>query len=527
MDPQVKKKSRFGVSTKTAVVCGLVVLILFGLSGFVFFNLEKNIVGAVMNEYVEKVDHTIDKQGAIQQKSMKDRIKVNTTICSIISSTFLYNLDTEGLKFTLRPYMDFPEIQAIRVLDFENKPFFAIWKTPDISTGVAIPEDLKLDDQLSTSQDSYYGKEKVGSVQLYFTDKLLQDQLAQSKKEASENIASVSRMVDGKLNSAVQLQILVVIAAIVVLVVTIVLSLRIVAIRPLSRIVTGMRESIHHVATGADEVSSASQSLAEAASQQAAAIEETSSAMEEMSSMTKQNSTNANHADSLMKEANQVVGRANDSMTAMIKSIDEITFATEETSKIVKTIDEIAFQTNLLALNAAVEAARAGEAGAGFAVVADEVRNLALRSADAAKNTTDLIEKTVKKVRDGSELVTKTNEAFASVAESSVKVSELVSEIAAASGDQAQGIDQVNRTVTEIDKVVQQNAAHAEESASASQEMHGQTEKMIVMVEELVRLIKGARSEKNGSAIIPDHTPRDDDTLLELNRENEPKGLTF
>jgi len=169
----------------------------------------------------------------------------------------------------------------------------------------------------------------------------------------------------------------------------------------------------------------------------------------------------------------------------------DISEASEETQKIVKTIDEIAFQTNLLALNAAVEAARAGEAGAGFAVVADEVRNLAMRAADAAKNTSGMIEGTVKKIKDGSDLVTTTNEAFTEVATSASKVGELVGEIAAASNEQAQGIEQVNRAVAEMDKVTQQNAANAEESAGASEEMRGQAEQMKDVIAELLVLVSG------------------------------------
>ena len=203
--------------------------------------------------------------------------------------------------------------------------------------------------------------------------------------------------------------------------------------KPLNRVIEGLNAGSDQVASSSGQVSSASQSLAEGSSEQAASIEETSSSLEEMSSMTKQNANNANQADNLMKEANQVVGQANDSMTELTGSMEEISKASEDTSKIIKTIDEIAFQTNLLALNAAVEAARAGEAGAGFAVVADEVRNLAMRAAEAAKNTASLIEGTVKKVGDGSGLVTRTNEAFVKVAESAGKVGELVSEIAAAS----------------------------------------------------------------------------------------------
>lgn len=266
--------------------------------------------------------------------------------------------------------------------------------------------------------------------------------------------------------------------------------------KAITRVVDGLNEGAEQVASASGQVSTASQSLAEGASEQAASVEETSSSLEEMASMTQQNADNATQADTLMKEANQIVTSANHSMGELTQSMEEISKASEQTSKIIKTIDEIAFQTNLLALNAAVEAARAGEAGAGFAVVADEVRNLAMRAAEAAKNTASLIEGTVKKVNDGGDLVSKTNDAFTEVAKATSKVGELVGEIAAASSEQAQGVTQINTAVNEVDKVTQQNAASAEESASAAEEMNAQAEQMRGYVSELIALVNGAGQGK-------------------------------
>jgi methyl-accepting chemotaxis protein len=209
-----------------------------------------------------------------------------------------------------------------------------------------------------------------------------------------------------------------------------------------------------------------SQNLSEAASEQAAALEETSSSLEQMSSMTHQNGENTARANELMTKAQEVTKKANLSMDDLTASMKEMAQASEQTQKIVKTIDEIAFQTNLLALNAAVEAARAGEAGTGFAVVASEVRNLALRAAEAAKSTSNLMVDIVGRIKSGANMVAAMNSAFQQLNTGSAQAVEVMGQIAAASREQTQGIDQINKAVAEMNKVTQQNAASAQELAS-------------------------------------------------------------
>jgi len=199
---------------------------------------------------------------------------------------------------------------------------------------------------------------------------------------------------------------------------------------------------------------------------QASSVEEISASLEEMSSMTRRNADNAAQVNELMKHAGSVVSKANNSIDGMTVSMEDIFKAGEETSKIIKTIDEIAFQTNLLALNAAIEAARAGESGAGFAVVADEVRNLAMRTAESSKNTEVLIEGMVKKIKNGSVILNSVNESFTEISEVTSDAGKLTDEIAAASGEQADGITHIAGGIADVDKITQQNAAGAEELAA-------------------------------------------------------------
>jgi len=253
----------------------------------------------------------------------------------------------------------------------------------------------------------------------------------------------------------------------------------------------GLDDGAQQVAHASADLSSSGQSLAEGSLEQAASIEETASSLESMSAMTKQNANRANEAKDMMANFGKIVIDVKEQMAAMVKAINEMAASSEKTGKIIKTIDEIAFQTNLLALNAAVEAARAGEAGAGFAVVADEVRNLAIRAAEAARETSTLIESTIESVKNSDQFTKNTQEAFEKNAQIASKVTTIVDEIAAASNEQAQGIGQVTLAVAQIDRVTQQNAATAQQSAAATESLKTQAEKMKRVVADLVEQIGG------------------------------------
>lgn len=274
----------------------------------------------------------------------------------------------------------------------------------------------------------------------------------------------------------------------------------------LNDVISSISTAAEQVSAGSRQVSDSSVELSQGATEQASSIEELTASLEEISTQTRLNAENAAQASSLAENVKTIALNGNKHMKEMLNAMDDINDSSSNISKIIKVIDEIAFQTNILALNAAVEAARAGQHGKGFAVVAEEVRNLAARSANAAKETTDMIEGSIRKVEGGTKIANETAEALGLIVDGVAKAADLVGNIAEASNEQAAGIEQINQGIMQVSQVIQANSATSEESAAASEELSSQAEVLSEQVDRftLKKAVRSTDNYKGDGEINPD-----------------------
>ncbi len=468
------------------IILAAIILIFISMTSVIIFDVRRSYYHQ-HQELIETLKDQQREEGKLLNELILHKGQAIANLLTKTASGLIVGFDFDTLDQLAKDTIQDPDIAFINFFDNEGKR---------IASKGKFSKDLTL-----INKKIFFENEKVGKVQIGLKHDLIRKKMSDISKGIEKISKEKELRAKKDLSSLITLISTIALIGLSILCGIIYVMVSKIIVNPLIKIISQLKESSSQVASASSQVSSASQHLAEGASEQASSLEETSASLEELSSMTRQNADNASEAKAARNEAYKSLMAASRAMKETIEAMGRIRSSGEETAKIIKTIDEIAFQTNLLALNAAVEAARAGEAGAGFAVVADEVRNLAMRSAEAAKSTQDLIEKTVDDISKGSELLEKTNGAFEETVKNNKQVGGLIDEIAVASEEQAKGIEQINKAVSEMDKVVQQTASNAQQSASASGQLHAQAEEMRKVVDELVRLVEG-NSIKEGSARV-------------------------
>ena len=526
---------KFGIAIKTALACAALIVIMLTINVLVFSRLESNLVTLIFDQYVQKIDQTIERQADKQMEDLKTSVSINVQVLSNAAAFFMYNLDKPSLENMLSAYIALPDLMAVNVKDEKGGPFVAIWKNPQTQMQRELPEDLELNEAFSSTIDAVYKEEKVGTLKVYFTDALLKENMDKGKLAANADITHFKTTVDKKMRQAMWLQSFIALSVVVLLIAAIVLILRVVAVKPLktltkmvvdlvegegdltkrlqistndeigalaqwfNRFIERMQGLIKEIASNAailnsssadmshvaDDLSSGSVGMSDRSNKVAEAAEMMSGNMSSVASASEEAASNVQMVASATEEmkatvaeiarnseqARTVTEEAVEKAQNASGQVHELGKAADEISKVTEVITEISDQTNLLALNATIEAARAGEAGKGFAVVANEIKELAKQTAQATQD----IKSKVSGIQ-GSTSTTVTE--IGRITQVIHTVNELVSTIATAVEEQsvttseiAGNIAQAAQGIQAVNEKVGQNSSVAGEIAQSIAEV--------------------------------------------------------
>lgn len=519
---------RLSISFKTAIINSAVVLFLLAIVAAFIINKQGSLVQFILTQYQGMVHQTFENQAERDNRSLRDRHVINAKICSGMSGYFLYNFRTDGLKKNLHSLLALPDISAIQISDAEGNPFAALWKDMgEIQEGEAIDDKAELDPDKMFAEDIFYDGENIGSVQLYYNDTLLLQQLQESEQKLQGEVNTLRGTIDSTIRAAQYSQILAFIFVVVSLVVTILITLRFIVVARLQKITSGLRDIaegegdltkrlndafddeigelcswfnifvekiqdiIRDVSTGSQELDTASDKLANLsenmrgdavqtsrkAGNVAVSSSEMSDNMNSVAAAMEEASTNINMVASAAEEMNvtinQIAENTENALTITVnavsqtenasRQVDELGHAASGIGKVLETISDISEQVNLLALNATIEAARAGEAGKGFAVVANEIKDLAKQTAEA----TGEIDVRIESIQASTEGTIRQIEQIAMVVD---EVSSIVSTISTSIVEQSEATREIASNVAQASEgitEVNENVAHSNISVGA------------------------------------------------------------